>query len=551
MTTNDANASSLCARVLLDELVGQGIRDIVLSPGSRSAPLAYAAWSEEQAGRIRLQVRIDERSAGFLALGLAKASGSPTAVITTSGTAVANLHPAVLEAWHAHVPLLVISADRPATMINTGANQTTDQVGIFGYQVRAAARVSAESAAPNAWRFAVGRLVALASGIRTQLPGPVHLNVELVDPLVLQPVKLPPRQHRSIAPLIPTPQPLRLALGPRTVIVAGDAPPQVGAAAVALARTAQVPLLAEPSSNARYGAEAIGAYRILLQSRLADRVERVIVFGHPTLSRPVLRLLGREAIEVIAVSNTADWVDPAVTVDQVVSDIELPAGDTGWLRAWQQSEADIRPELERIAMEGAAGLSGYAVANELARSLGQQDVVVVGSSNPIRDLDLTRIGPGPGPLLFANRGLAGIDGTVSTAIGVALAVGRPTQVLLGDLTFLHDVTGLIIGAGEPVPDLRIIVANDGGGSIFATLEHGAHEHAESFERLFGTPPGVDLAQLTGSLGLPYVRVESVAQLRQQLARPIQGIEILEAVVDRSRRRAMDQAMNELGCRVAS
>ncbi len=555
MTTPPGTATTLCAGVLLDELARQGVRDVVVSPGSRSAPLAYAAFAEDQAGRITLHVRIDERSAGFLALGLAKASGQPTVVITTSGTAVANLHPAVLEAWHSAVPLLVISADRPATMINTGANQTTDQVGIFAQHVRAEARIAAESAAPDAWRFAVSRLVTVAGGTRSQLPGPVHLNVELVVPLTFQPVKLPPRPDRSIAPLVPKVEPLRLDPGSRTVIVAGDAPAEVGKAAVALARSAQIPLLAEPSSNARAGAEAIGAYRILLTSRLADEIERVIVFGHPTLSRPVLRLLGRADIELIAVSSTADWFDPAANVQRVASAVELTPGDPGWLSSWQQAEATIRPALERIALEraalegiaadGGAELSGYAVASAVAESLGQRDVLVLGSSSPIRDFDLTTVGAAPGPLVLANRGLAGIDGTVSTAVGVALAVGRPTHALLGDLTFLHDANGLIIGPSEPTPALRIIVANDDGGSIFATLEHGAEGYASCFERLFGTPHGVDLGKLAGSLGLPYARAESADQLSRELARPIRGIEIIEAVVDRSRRRATDQTIAAL------
>ncbi len=253
------------ARAVVTALVADGVREIVLAPGSRNAPLSFAAYDADGAGLLRLHTRIDERSAGFLALGLSK-GGSRAAVVCTSGTAVANLHPAVLEAHHASVPLVVVTADRPARLRSTDANQTTDQVGIFGPQV-----ATLDVDAPGPW----------------SLTGVVHLNVQLDDPLVPADRWHPPVVEEVALRPSRNPGTDLIALGPRTVVVAGD---DAGPRARALAAEAGWPLLAEPSSGARTG-PALRTYRLLLSTTLADEVERVIVFGHPTLSRPVQRLL--------------------------------------------------------------------------------------------------------------------------------------------------------------------------------------------------------------------------------------------------------------------
>ena len=287
-----AGHATLCARVIVAELIRHGVTDLVLAPGSRSAPLAYEAFEADRIGLLRLHVRLDERTAGFLGLGLAKGSGAPVAVLTTSGTAAANLFPAVLEAAHAHQPLVMITASRPRALVNTGANQTTDQDQLFGRHVRAYAALSDQAADPPTWRFEVARLMAAAAGTRNRQPGPVQLNVELSDPLVPTGFDRPP----AVADLVLTPagagQPIELAAGPQTVIVAGDAPPATGREVAQLAERAGVPLLAEPSSNARSGSSALGTARLLAGSNLAEDVERVVVYGHPTLSRPVTPAAG-------------------------------------------------------------------------------------------------------------------------------------------------------------------------------------------------------------------------------------------------------------------
>ncbi|MGD7789880.1 2-succinyl-5-enolpyruvyl-6-hydroxy-3-cyclohexene-1-carboxylic-acid synthase [Propionibacteriaceae bacterium Y1700] len=540
------NPSEHVAGVIIATLVERGVRDVVLAPGSRSAPLAYALWRVRD--RVRLHVRIDERSAGFTALGLAKVTGLPVPVITTSGTAVGNLMPAVMEAWNARVPLFVISADRPSTMINTGANQTTEQVGLFGRHVRAAARLSARDAEPQAWSYGVDRLVQLASGVRGSVPGPVHLNVELVDPLtpaggspsggLLPAVSSPTLGPAMVGPRIMG-ESTKINCMPGTVVVAGDLPVAQGRAVADLAAQAAVPLLAEPSSNARHGRTAISTYRLLLGTGLAERIDQVIMVGHPTLSRPVQRLLARDDVRLVVVAPEAEWESPAARADQVVGSVALAgAGDPAWLAAWQQADDRL---LERLAAD--PGTLGTASA--VIGSLGEESALVLGSSNPIRDADLVRFTTRA--RVYANRGLAGIDGTIATAVGVALAdQERATTAFMGDLTFVHDSNGLVIGPEEPRPEhLRIVVANDDGGSIFATLEYGAEGFADSFERLFATPHRTDLSALAAASGATFHRVEDQDQLPDLLATPPVGIEVVEVVTDRTDRHTQASRWSDL------
>jgi 2-succinyl-5-enolpyruvyl-6-hydroxy-3-cyclohexene-1-carboxylate synthase len=332
-----------------------------------------------------------------------------------------------------------------------------------------------------------------------------------------------------------------LDLGPRTVVVAGD---DAGPHARALAVEAGWPLLAEPSSGARTG-PALRTYRLLLATELADQVERVVVFGHPTLSRPVQRLLSRDGMEVLD-------ADPTRTRPYAVTPVAAPlavAGtdDPAWLTAWQGADALVSRQLDAL-LDG-AGFTAYHVAGAVSRALPPGGHLVVGASNPIRDLDLmaTAYDVGSRRKVIANRGLSGIDGTVSTAIGASLARKAESRnlALMGDVTFLHDANGLVIGPKEPRPDLTIVVANDDGGSIFATLEQGAEVYAHAYERLFGTPHHVDLAALCQATRTPHWRVGSVSELVHALASPNGGIEVVEAFVDRTRRRELDLAIRAL------
>ncbi|QTE29138.1 2-succinyl-5-enolpyruvyl-6-hydroxy-3-cyclohexene-1-carboxylic-acid synthase [Pengzhenrongella sicca] len=561
------------SRVLLQALAGLGVHDVVLAPGSRSAPLAYAlAEASEPDGQrpagapaITLHVRIDERTAGFLALGLARGSGRPVAIVTTSGTATANLHPAVLEAHHSGVPLIVLTADRPHEMRSTGANQTTDQVGLYGGAVRFAADVPAPTGRPGEHadlRQLTSRAVAAALGARTGDPGPVHLNLSFREPLspgvddaawpAPSSAGLSAVQSRGAAP----------GGGPRwsaggdggTVVVAGDG---AGPLAREIAEANGWPLLAEPSSRARGGSHAIGAYRLLLaRPELGGAVRRVVVVGRVTLSRPVQALLARDDVEVCVVApRGAAWPDASrraasvvVEGSALVAGANPAASAQAWLGRWQEAGSLAVAALDRVLDSAPRGrrsragtrVRGPVLAREVARASGPQDVLVVGSSNPVRDLDLVAGWAEP-PTVYSNRGLAGIDGTVSTAIGVALASpGRQVRALMGDLTFLHDVGGLLRGPFEPEPDLQIVVANDDGGSIFSTLEHGEPEHAAVFERVFGTPHGADLGALCAGYGVRHQVVRDPGDLQVALAVPGPGLSVVEVRVDRARRRALHE-----------
>jgi 2-succinyl-5-enolpyruvyl-6-hydroxy-3-cyclohexene-1-carboxylate synthase len=538
-------ASTELATWLVDALVARGMTDAVLCPGSRNAPLSFALAADD---RVRLHTRIDERTGAFLALGLAKGSRRPVAVVTTSGTATANLHPAVLEAAHAGVPLVAVTADRPARLRGTGANQTTDQVRLFG---DAASFADLAAPSPDALDAA-------------WLPGgPVHLNVQLDDPLVPSPTNVgsgrredrPGRHNPTFVgdegPSYPwwrdpdNAEVDELVLGPRTVVVAGD---DAGPPARTLAERAGWPLLAEPSSGSRTGENPIRTYRLLLGTPLGERVERVVVFGHPTLSRPVSQLLARRDVEVVSVRAQGRWPDRPSPVRSEHVAVTAAPDDPAWLEEWRAADRALGRRIDTF-VEMQPGLTPYDVASVVNAANPPGGLLFVGASNPIRDLDLmaTAYPVGERRMVLANRGLAGIDGTLSSAIGAAL--GRPwsTRAIayVGDVTFLHDANALFIGPAEVRPDLTIVVANDDGGSIFATLEQGAPEHAASYEQLFGTPHGVDLAALCAATRTPHWRVTDRPELEHALASPNGGIEVVEAVIRRDNRRELDEAIRAL------
>ncbi|QNN51268.1 2-succinyl-5-enolpyruvyl-6-hydroxy-3-cyclohexene-1-carboxylic-acid synthase [Nocardioides mesophilus] len=571
-----ANAATAWASTLVDELVRCGVRHAVLSPGSRSAALAFALHAAHVEGRLALHTRVDERSAGFLALGLARTSRTPVPVVTTSGTAVANLLPAVLEASHAGLALLVLTADRPARLRGTNANQTTDQVKLFGGAVRLFADVPAAHPGPGearqlaGWRALAAKAAWTARGRLGGRPGPVHLNLQFEEPLApgdadgWDTPTGSPRPHGAPwmlpgDPPLPSPEPIDRER--RTVVVAGD---DAGPPARILAESAGWPLLAEPTSGSRTGANAVRTYRLLLaDEELAGRIERVVVFGHPTLSRPVSRLLARDDVEIIAVQGHAGWSDPGHAVHRVVTGLALdgavptwradapeldPPHPDDWLQEWLRRDADTSRALDAL-LAAQPALAPQQVAAAVAAALPPQGLLFVGASNPVRDLDLMvpRYRVGDRRLVIGNRGLAGIDGSVSTAIGAAL--GRPSTsrafALLGDVTFLHDSNGLVLGPQEPRPDLTVVVVNDDGGSIFASLEPGAPPYADAFERLFGTPHHVDLASLCAATRTPHWRVDTLAELQHALASPAGGIEVVEAVVGRAGRRDLDAQVRAL------
>ena len=508
-----AVSSPLLGVAIVEALLAAGVTEAVLSPGSRNAPLSLALHAAATAGLLRLHVRIDERSAAFTALGLAKASGHVVAVVSTSGTAVGNLVPAAMEARAAGVSLLFLTADRPATAVGTGANQTCDQLGMFGSAALDVLRLSSEAGTEVAWRAVIARAAALAAGIRTRRPGPVQVNVEFGEPLVDSEVREPrPQQARPRVAVSRRAEARVLTRPARTVVLAGDAPPEVGAEARATAEMAGVPLLAEPSSNARAG-RAIPRYREMLP-KLASEIERVVVFGHPTLSRPVSALLARQDVELIVVAGHAEWVDPGHVAAEVVDGVILPPGDPAWLARWQAP-----------ALEPSGELSGEAAAAAVVAAARPGENLVLGASNSIRYADIAPISQSPA-VCWANRGLAGIDGTVATATGIALATGAPTTVLLGDITLQHDLGSLVLPVPEPQLRMRVVLLDDQGGSIFASLEQGSAPYASAFDQVFRAPQGVDLSGMANAAGWSTSKPSCVESLCELLDQTIRGRELL-------------------------
>jgi 2-succinyl-5-enolpyruvyl-6-hydroxy-3-cyclohexene-1-carboxylate synthase len=552
------------AQLLLGQLWEAGVRDVVLSPGSRSAPLALALHAADRFGDLRLHVRVDERSAGFLALGLAIGSRRPVAVVTTSGTAVGNLLPAVMEAHHSGHRLIVLSADRPDRLRGTGANQTTWQAGIFG------AFAPCHDLAPTATADEVAEAVrdaVLATGptqLNAQfdgdlLPGSAELDTWWTRPTPPSPNGPFEVEHGGTptgsvttagfdarTPHYPAPDAEVLTNGPRTVVVAGD---DAGPAARLLAEAGNWPLLAEPTSGARIGEHALRTYRLLLSTALRDQIERVIVLGHPTLSRPVTGLISDPGREVLAVRAPSGIVtDPGRVARHLETVPTVAAPDpSDWVERWRAADRELSARIDAQLDESRP--TAFSLAKLVAEAVTARTTLVVGSSSPVRDLDLMAA-PWPAHehrFVVGNRGLAGIDGMTSTAIGIAL--GRPhaarNLALLGDLTFLHDSNGLLLPRGEHRPPLTIVVASDDGGSIFATLEQGDNRYAMAFERVFATPHGTDIEMLCRARHAPYERITDLGRLADALAEQPAGLRVLEVPVPRHARQAESDQLRRL------
>jgi 2-succinyl-5-enolpyruvyl-6-hydroxy-3-cyclohexene-1-carboxylate synthase len=563
------------AVILLAALEAEGVRDIVLSPGSRSQALALAAAEFERAGRLRLHVRLDERSSGFLALGLAVEQGLPAAIVTTSGTAVANLHPAVLEAHHSGVPLLLLTADRPDELRGIGSNQTTHQPRLFGEALRLVRDVEAPSETSvdvpvirELVREAMSAALGRSSGPdRLASPGPVQLNIAFREPLSAATTTLPAAETPSAgahapAPWAPPPslspaRRLEVDADPATVVVAGHA---AGPLAEEVAHLLGAPLLAEVSSGARFGPNLAPAYRQLLDDEgFGGRVRRAIVFGHPTLTRQVPALLKRDDVEVIVVRGAVpEAYDPsrsAVVVDEVEVVPSERSGDAAhrrWVGTWNQAGRALVGDDSAAAPDPAAAAStdprergGFLrgevealrrpitrrrLVEALWRATWPHDRLVLGASRLIREADV--FVPGKKIAVHANRGLAGIDGTIATATGIGLASqaggttgGRlgwadgargVTRVLVGDLTLLHDAGSLLFGEGEALPRIQVIVGDDGGGTIFDGLEVAAVAPRDAMRRVQTTPQTASFEQLAAAYGWDYVRATTWGELEQSL-----------------------------------
>lgn len=540
MTTPRTEApATTFAVALLKEFVRLGVRDVVLGPGSRSQALALAAAEFERVGQLRLRVRIDERVGGFLALGIAVETKSPVILITTSGTAVANLHPAVLEAHHSGVPLIVITADRPDSLRGIGSNQTTEQPGIFGSAVRRTWDVAPPSGQPGEADAAA----ALARAAVAAASGPVHLNLAFAEPLS-SPFRLPDPEPVTVSvadtlpepvevpsdPVTQAPDAFPLEQVPGTVVVAGTL---AGPRAEEVARQLGAPLLAEVTSGAHFGPNLVVAYRDLLNAGgFGDRVSRVVVFGHPTLSREVPALIQRDRVETIVVRHgSAEDYNPGRRVSRFVDAVTV-AGEPeppSWAGRWVSAsrslvgDVDTAPDIDADAGTHAkaelaavrAPVTRRTLVEAVWRATWPHDRLVLGASRLIREAD--KVLSGKRITVHANRGLAGIDGTISTALGIALSSGDKgtTRALVGDLTFLHDVGALLFGENEERPRIQVIVGNDGGGTIFDGLEV-ADSAGPAFDRVLYTPQHAPIEALASAYGWEYRRVDSRGQLDQAL-----------------------------------
>jgi 2-succinyl-5-enolpyruvyl-6-hydroxy-3-cyclohexene-1-carboxylate synthase len=537
------NPSTAQARVVVDELIRGGVRDVVLCPGSRNAPLAFALQDADRAGRVRLHVRIDERTAGYLAIGLAIAAGAPVCVAMTSGTAVANLGPAVVEANYARVPLIVLSANRPYELLGTGANQTMEQLGYFGTQVRATISLGLAEDAPErmdasnaTWRSATCRVLSAATGARSANAGPVQFDIPLREPLVpgTDPGPISPGRPGgkpwTYSPQVSFDQPLDIDLSLDTVVIAGHG-------AGEQPELAALPTVAEPTAP-----PAANPLHPLALPLL--RPQQVIMLGRPTLHRPVSALLADPSVPVYALTTGPRWPDVSGN-SQATGTRAVTTGEPGpaWLRRCDELNrhaiAAVRGQLKAHPLT-----TGLHVAAAVADALRPGDQLVLGASNPVRDAALVGLNS-HGIKVRSNRGVAGIDGTVSTAIGAALAhelTGGRTIALIGDLTFVHDSSGLLIGPTEPVPaDLTIVVSNDNGGGIFELLEQGDPRFSDVSSRVFGTPHDVDVGALCRAYHVDSRQIE-VDQLGPALDESGAGMRVLEVKADRSSLRQLHAAI---------
>ncbi len=572
------------ARSLVAALLAEGVREVVLCPGSRSAPLAEALADAADAGRLRLRVVLDERSAGFIALGVARAHALNghsrcAAVVTTSGTAVSNLHPAVSEADAAGIPLLVISADRPHELVGTGASQTTEQTGLFAPALRLGVDLPADLAADLGGHAAdaaitgqVRRAVAAATGTLSRDPGPAQINARFRPPLTaegamedsvegaaedavpLAPAPPSPPAATAAPAAVPACAPEAGASRPagsgssaqgRGIVIAGDtAHPAVGSMARSLAEHLNWPLLAEPTSQARSGPQALSRYAELLGTpagrALAQQAEHLLVLGHPSLSRSITALLGREDLNITVLTECARWTDvsgrarrvvpmdgpdhqpddAALRSARLVASLGLESADAAWTDSWRRAVADL-PEPDRSS-------SGDALARAVweASQAPGAPTLLLGSSMTVRRLDRLAQPGAAAPKAVANRGLAGIDGTIATGIGLWMASGEPVRAVMGDLAFLHDAMSLNRGVREEEADLQVIVVDDGGGAIFSHLEYARTTPAGRFERLFTAPQRADIAALAAALGARVHVPDDVEALRGLLAEPVDGVSVV-------------------------
>ena len=578
---NGGDLNLACAWALVDELAASGVQHACLSPGSRSTPLALALSRHPG---IHLHIQLDERSSAFVALGIARATGRAVAIACTSGTAATELFPAIVEASQARVPVIALTADRPPRLRGTGANQTIDQAELYGRFVRAFVEppVPVREEDPGAWRRAGRDAIGATHGLPI---GPSHVNCPFDEPLLPAFAELPAPSPRHARPSGPKPwedlagaddaeRVARAISGKRGAIVAGPRAWEDSGDVGALADPLGWPLLAEPlsglrrSTSLRMGrAPSLSAGQWLvgtdtwaathrpevvlqigaapttraMQGFVASAEQLIVIDVHHLEPDPehratlrihaqpmdVLGMLGSRPIAADGepFGITVREGDPAPSPDEPERSRIAPA-PFGWLTGWAEADRTARTAVERV-LDADRQPSGLRTARDVAASIPDGGILLVGNSTPVRDLDVAMV-PRDGLTILGNRGASGIDGLVSTALGVAVADRGPTFALLGDLSFVHDVGALVWSARHDPPDLTLVVVRNGGGQIFSLLDQRAlREHGD----LFFTPHHADLEALVLATGAAHVRVEDANDLPGVVADPAAGIRVVEVVVD--------------------
>jgi 2-succinyl-5-enolpyruvyl-6-hydroxy-3-cyclohexene-1-carboxylate synthase len=552
------NVQATFAATLVDEWARCGITDAVISPGSRSTPLVVALAGEP---RMRVHVRLDERSAGFFALGLARGTGRAALVVTTSGTAAAELHPALLEAHHGRVALIVCTADRPPERHGVRSPQTVNQSGLFGDAVRGFVEPGvAEEQSRDGWRALAARVVANATS-HPAGAGPVHVNLAFREPLVGDRGALPPGRSGG-RPWLSTGRGrnavdealLDRILEPelRGVIVAGAGCDGLDAA-LELGGRLSWPVLADPLAWPRRPSPAlVTTADLLLRSErfaAAVRPEVVVQLGDRPASRVVAEWLATAAATHVVVDARWPFADPDLTAAVVVQarpdefitaalDRVPPPGEARPLAAWAARWRAADEAAERAvasSLDDRLEITEPGIARALYRALPGPAALFVASSMPVRDLEWFAGARDDPPVVFANRGANGIDGTVSTVLGLATSrPGLATYGLLGDLAFLHDLSGLMFAADE-APAATLVVVDNAGGGIFSFLPQASVLDRPTFERLFGTPQRSSVAALAAAAGCEVIEVATTAELAQASAVPTSGgIRVIRAHTDRAR-----------------
>ena len=560
MGSSAATTATFCA-TLVDEWLQCGVRHAVVSPGSRSTPIALEIANRQE---IEMHIFHDERSAAFAALGIAKASGIPAILVCSSGTAAVEFHPAVVEAHHSEVPILICTADRPAELQGVGAPQTIDQQNLYGVSVRKFVNAEvADESESHTWRKIARDLFATSLG---KVRGPVHLNLRFREPLMGVATSLPPRHERSamIADKVDLPsarslRKLKKALNFKNgVIIAGPENYQVESV-LHLAQTLSWPVLADPRSGARVPSKFVvaAADSILRDEDFAKKLQPQVVlrFGTLPASKVVNSWLASSGAKQIVITTTPTLADPdqlcalhiVGEIDELCAELvsdrtngQNNRGDFSWLDLWDTAESSAQKSIN-AALADEPGLSEPGVARALYGLLPEASNLVVSSSMPIRDVEWFAA-PRTGLRVHANRGANGIDGVVSTAVGIALATRQPTTLLIGDIALLHDVNGLI-GLVSREIDLRIVVIDNNGGGIFSFLPQAQNLESTKFEKIFGTPHGVNLKMVAQAHQIDTHEVANMSDFAEVLSQ--RGPWLARVVTDRQENVKVHERINQM------